>query len=248
MRITSIGGGNKAPALKETLDALPDEKTEVLLIPTACSLVSAYERKVKSNIDFFRQFGVATKVLHEFGAPVTATQLEHEIGAASLIYTIGGNTPYMLRTMREQGIDIALRKAIQNGKPHAGTSAGALLPFDGIHTNPSPRPQYEVWDFEVLEGLGTLRGIATAHANKHDPTPMGLRQESRREHLESHFPEEYTIGIAIENDAAVIFGSEHRIIRTNNANVYALHSGEQGVTTTIIEDGSHLASYVPQIR
>ncbi len=246
MHITAIGGGDKTLAIQHTLDTLPTEKSDVLLIPTACSTPQSHERKVTANARFFEAFGVNVSVLHEHDATVSPTEIEHKIGSAALLYTIGGNTPYMLKTMHEQGIDAATADAVKNGTPHAGTSAGALLLFSGLHINPSALPKKEDWDFTIAPGIGLLRGVATAHADRHDPTPQGNKPYSRMEHLAQNFPFSHDIGIAIDDGAAVVFnGDEQKVIRsTPNANVHILEPSADGTIVTRVDDDSALAVYL----
>lgn len=67
--------------------------------------------------------------MHNYGETPTRTKIQYELGLTSLIYTIGGNSPYMLKTMRKHGTDGLLRQTIAKGTVHADVSAGALLPF-----------------------------------------------------------------------------------------------------------------------
>jgi peptidase E len=212
MNIIAIGGGDKKPAVQRGLD-LSDGCSRVLIVPTAASTEGAFDRKVPAALEFFEELGAAPAILHRFEETPTKTQIEHEIGRAGLIYTIGGNTPNMLKTMSEHRSDHAIEQAIRAGKVHAGTSAGALLPFKILHSNVAKHPSKEEWDFAYLNGLGIIDAAATAHADQHDPTPYGLRPDSRLEALMATFPESAQIGFGIENGAAAIFGERPEIIQ-----------------------------------
>ena len=143
-------------------------------------------------------------MLHGYGETPTETQIAHELGAASLLYTIGGNSPYMLKTMRQHGTDVAVAEAIRTGKVHAGVSAGALLPFELAHSCVAKKPAEEQWDYELLHGLNLISGVASAHANQFDPAPTGFRSETRHEALVSHFPQVQR-GYTVDNGASMIF-------------------------------------------
>lgn len=240
MEIVAIGGGNKTPAIKEALNRTGEGKPSVLLIPSACSTPASYERKVPGLQDYFRELGTNVAVLHEYGRRPTGIRIEHELGNASLIYTIGGNSPYMFRTMREHGTDIAIENAIKQGRIHAGVSAGALLPFELAHSCVAARPAETDWDYEILAGLGLIRGIATAHANQHDPTPSGIRPDSRLEALAQNFPKSLSRGYAIDNGAAMLFSSTEPavIFSDSDARVHTLtlQHGELDVRPTEIDD------------
>ncbi len=192
-------------------------------------------------MQFFADMGVKTTLLHEFGGLPSRTKMEHEIGRAALIYTIGGNTPYLLSQLRLADGEAPLREALVSGKPHAGVSAGALLPFALIHSNVSARPAQEKWDFEVLHGLAVVDAIATAHANQHDPTPEGFRPDSRLEHLLRTFPESAQYGLAIDEGAAVTLGEQCAVIRADPAaNVYLLTRRGDTIEARRVEDAEQL--------
>lgn len=208
MKIVAIGGGEKTPAITHALDLTGQTRPNILLIPSASSTPTSYEKKSKLYTDYFDGLGISTSLLHEFGEDPSANRIEHEIGRAALIYTIGGNSPYMLATMRRHGTDVALGNAIRGGKVHAGLSAGALLPFELALSNPAKKPEIEEWDFEYLAMLGLVEGAVTVHADKHDKTPNGPRSDSRYEALVRTFPQSVDHGYAIDNDAALVINDD----------------------------------------
>ncbi|CAN5416377.1 hypothetical protein BH09PAT4_BH09PAT4_02250 [soil metagenome] len=244
MNILAIGGGDKTEAIRSTLNSLPDEGTRVLLIPSACSIRGAYDRKVSSLQKYFAEFGVATSVLHEFDEAPTKTRIEHELGRASMLYTIGGNAPHMMQTLESHGTDSAIFNAIRGGKTHAGTSAGALLPFRLMHSNVSARPSKEEWDFQFLEGLGLLPGVLAVHANQHDNTPNGPRPDSRLEHLVANFPLAAEFGLALDNGAAIRLGTNPAIFRaTKESRAYLIQPAELEATVWPLEDTAELPDF-----
>lgn len=236
MNIIAIGGGDKSPAIRYALDNLSVDKTRALLVPSACSTSASYERKVPMAQSFFERLGVQTHILHGYSERPTLDKIQHEIGAAALIYTIGGNSLYMIDKLKEHGSDTVLRSAILNGKMYTGTSAGALLPFEQLHSNIANKPAEEEWDFQILNGLGVIRAVATVHADQHDPTPNGLRKDSRLEHLSTHMPSEATLGFGIDNGAALIIDdTEAHVLRsTKTANVHLIRAHDDGYRTEIL--------------
>lgn len=236
MKIVAIGGGEKTKAVTHALDLTGAEKPHVLINPSSASTKESYSRKVPMITEYFHELGVSTSVLHDYEMIPSAQRIDHELGRASMIYTLGGNSPYMLRIMRCHGSDLAIRRAIESGVVHAGTSAGALLPFELAHSNIAKRPAEEKWDYKYLKALGIIPGVATAHANQHDPTPSGLRKESRLEALAANFPGHATIGYAIDNDAAISFEAEGvtSVIRAKpEANAYLLHRSVNNLSVKI---------------
>jgi len=236
MHIVAIGGGDKEPAITSTLEYLPNPN--VLIVPTACSTPNAFTKKVNACWNFFAGLGVPGVVLHDFGETPTKTEVDEMFGRAGLIYTIGGNSPHLLKTMPEHGSDVALVAAVKRGAVHAGVSAGALLPFKKLHSCVAKKPAEEVWDYEQLSGLGLLSAIATAHANQRDMTPDGQRFDSRLDHLKANFPADMPLGIGIENGAALIVRDEasHVLSATNTAKVHIIEQGNELQTIAFQHD------------
>lgn len=239
MNILSIGGGNKAPAIEYARNFLPDQS--VAIIPTACSTVISYNKKVAACLAFFDELGMQTEVLHNFEEMPPPHKVADILGAASMMYVIGGNTPHLLRTLPKYGAE-QIRAELTNNKTLAGTSAGALLPFAAIHTCPAKQPAKEPgWDYNYVGGLGIIDAAATAHANKHDPTTQGPRPENRRQHFLKtlHNRHPGMLGIAIDNDAALfVQGSTAQGVFANpDATIHLVQDGN----LIRVQDDAHLS-------
>lgn len=248
--VVAIGGGNKELALKTALDQTGAEKPRVLLIPTACSTPTSYDKKVPTVTAEFQQLGAHVMTLHPQGELPSQEQVEDAIGSSDALYTIGGNSPHMLREMHkpldERGHTLAeqIGAAILRGKTHIGTSAGALLPFESFLSNTRASGQTVPEDFQILEGLPILRGVATAHGNKFDMRPHLPESPSRREVLQSYLASLRTPGISIDEGAAVIFGREQGVITSGASGVHTLAANQPPVR---IEDPSQLEVFLPQV-
>lgn len=213
MNIVAIGGGDRMVPLKKALELTGKPAPHALIIPTAASTQASFDKKVGIYASTFDKLGVSSEVLHDFNQTPSSDEIEHKIGNASLLYTFGGNTPYMIRTMAEHGTNKAIAEAIREGKVHAGLSAGALLPFRLALSNPAARPAETNWDFEFVEpGVNIIDAAVTAHADAHDPTPYGVREDSRLEALLSHFPHSVNEGYAISNNATAILGENPEVL------------------------------------
>ena len=208
INIVAIGGGKRDEALQHAVDLSGEQNPSVLIVPTACSTEASYSKNVPVVMERFRKLGVATRVLHEYGGYPSRDQLINLLGVASLVYIIGGNTPYMLKQIDAHGSRNTLQEYICGGKVHADTSAGALLPFELAHSCVAHKPAEVEWDYKLLPTLGAVPGVITAHANQHDPTPHGQRPDSRLDALISNFPESQTIGYAVDNSASLVIANK----------------------------------------
>lgn len=77
-----------------------------------------YTQKVKS---FFSKLNIEVKGLHEFSNPIEG------IEKAEGIFTGGGNTFLLVTLLHQQNLMLPLKKAIENGTPYLGTSAGSNI-------------------------------------------------------------------------------------------------------------------------
>lgn len=218
MNIVAIGGGERTPHLKKALDLTGESAPTALIIPTAGSTQTSFDKKVAIYTKAFEMLGIESDVLHQFDKAPSKDEIANKIGSASLLYTFGGNSPYMISKMAEHGTDTAVREAILLGKVHAGLSAGALLPFRLALSNPASKPSEEEWDYEILEpGVNVIDAIATAHADMHDVTPQGIREYSRLDALIQKFPDAVSRGFAISNNASATFGDNPSILLSKPA-------------------------------
>lgn len=249
MNIVAIGGGNKAPIIREIKGDL--DRPDTLVIPTACSTLAAHERKAPAAMAFFDEMGLTPTLLHEFGEMPSLTRIQHELGRAGLIYVIGGNTPYLLRTLMAHGTADELRRTVATGTTLAGTSAGALLPFALAHTNPAKKPAEEAWDYRFVGAMGMVPAAATAHADQHDAMPNGMRPDSRYDHFVTHFPDTVHDGFAIDNNAALVIRGLKGFVKrsTSDAEVHHVVRGADGepLVAAVLEDDLHTTTVVSRL-
>jgi peptidase E len=202
MNIVAIGGGEKENAIKYALFVASNQN--VLLIPSACSTETSYIKKVGLLVEYFQRFGIPdVQILHNFGEAPSAAQIEDMLSSNGLAYVIGGNTPYMLDTIKKHGTDTEIASAARNGMVLAGTSAGAILPFSHGQVNPATKPESQEWEFEYHEGLRLVDTTVGVHADKKDPTISGFREKTRGEYLEETFGDISDKALAIDEGAAV---------------------------------------------
>lgn len=215
MNIVAIGGGDRLPHMEKALDLTGEEKPRALIIPSAASTQLSFDKKVSLYSQAFEELGVPVDILHEYNERPSADAISQKIGEASLLYTFGGNSPYMIRTLAEHGTDKAIYNAVRSGKVHAGLSAGALLPFRLALSNPAAKPAEVDWEYEYLKpGVNLIDAAATAHADQHDPRLGEVREDSRVEAFVNTFPHTVDRGFAIANNASAIFGDNAEVFAT----------------------------------
>ncbi len=231
MNIIAIGGGEKEKAISQALAAADNQN--VLLIPSACSTETSYSKKVGLLVEYFHKFGIpGVQVLHGYDETPSRAQIEDMFGESGMAYVIGGNTPYMLDTIKNHGTDVEIANATRNGMVLAGTSAGAILPFRHGQVNPATKPALQEWEFEYREGLGIVDATVGVHAGKKDAVIGGFREKTRGEYLEETVGSISDTALAIDEGAAVSVTESGLSVITSSpdARVRILQKGKKNTT------------------
>lgn len=116
---TVYGSSYLAYLLDEAVDFLNAD--EILFIPYARPSGVTYDEYTEAPRKAFATKNIQVKGIHEFEDPKTA------IENAQAIFVGGGNTFLLLKTLYELNLIEALRKAVANGTPYMGSSAGSNL-------------------------------------------------------------------------------------------------------------------------
>ena len=168
---STIFGSQPLDYLKTDLTKLYCKTSEVIFIPYARPgglSHNAYTNKLKP---VFSDIGINLIGIHEFENPIDA------INTASGIFTGGGNTFVLLYQLYKNDLVLPLQKAIKNGTPYLGTSAGSNICGLTINTT-NDMPIVYPPSFKAL-------GIVPFNINPHylDPEPnskhMGETRETR---------------------------------------------------------------------
>lgn len=136
-KIVAIGGGQAAdkPWIRDTIIAMTGKETpRVLYIGTpGFDVLSGYERQAAG----FQKLGFPTSMLNltDLTKVPSADERAASIGNADIIVVSGGNTLFAVTRWRRLGVDVLLRKAMENGAVLCGGSAGAIIWFDGGHSD-----------------------------------------------------------------------------------------------------------------
>jgi dipeptidase E len=168
---STIFGGKPLSYLKVELTKLYSNTTEVLFIPYARPGGISHHDYTDNLKPVFSEIGINLKGIHEFENPIEA------IEKSSGIFTGGGNTFVLLYQLYKNEIITPLQRAIKNGTPYLGTSAGSNICGLTINTT-NDMPIVYPPSFKALS-------IVPFNINPHylDPEPnnkhMGETRETR---------------------------------------------------------------------
>jgi dipeptidase E len=167
---TAPGSGFLEYALKEIREVL-GERDSLLFIPYASNDPDLYTGNMRRAL---AQIDVRVDGLHEAPDPVRAVR------DAQAVFTGGGNTFRLLRTVTDRGLLGPLREAVQyGGVPYMGASAGSNLACPSIRTtNDMP-----IVECPSLAALGLIPFQINPHYldPDHGSTHMGETRELRIE-------------------------------------------------------------------
>lgn len=137
--------------------------------------LDAYTLKTK---EFFKQINLPVVGIHEFNQPQEA------IETAEGIFTGGGNTFVLVKTLHDLKLMEPLRTALLNGTPYLGSSAGSNICGINMKTT-NDMPIVYPSSFKTL-------GLIPFNVNPHylDPLPnsthMGETRETRIQEFHAH--------------------------------------------------------------
>ncbi len=123
---------------------------KLLLIHTASKEAVSYEIAVKNY--YGEKLGCDVSVLSILAGKLSQKEINNKILSSDIIYVGGGDTHFMLSEWKKYGVDIALKKAYENGIVLSGLSAGAICWFEAFKSSG-----------EIGKGLGLISGGAEPH-------------------------------------------------------------------------------------
>jgi len=80
-----------------------------------------------------------------------------------IIYVEGGNTFYLLKTVRESGFDNVIKNLIDKGVIYIGSSAGSYIACPTIEMNLWKHPDINRYNLTDLTGLNLVSFLVTVH-------------------------------------------------------------------------------------
>lgn len=166
---STLHQGEYLSYLKDSLKILFEEVGEVLFVPFARP----------GGISHDEYTAIAKKGLSFLGGKVVGIHEKENrsaaISEAKAIFTGGGNTFLLVKQLHELGLMKPLKKAIENGTPYLGTSAGSNICGPNMQTT-NDMPIVYPPSFETL-------GILPFNLNPHylDPNPTSTHNGETRE-------------------------------------------------------------------
>jgi len=155
------------PALKTHFEGC----SSLLFIPYARPGGITHDEYTKKVADTFKPLGISVNGAHEFEDPAKA------VANAEAVFTGGGNTFLLVTQLYKTGLMTAVEKAVKNGRPYLGSSAGSNICGLTMQTT-NDMPIIYPPSFKTL-------GLVPFNLNPHylDPQPdsthMGETRETR---------------------------------------------------------------------
>lgn len=118
---STLFGGNYLEYLKPEIQNLFSETNEIIFVPFARPGGISHEEYTKKAREFFTQINIKIKGLHEFEDKIEA------VNNAKGIFTGGGNTFLLVKTLHEENLMEVLKENVENGTPYLGCSAGSNI-------------------------------------------------------------------------------------------------------------------------
>ena len=189
---TLFGSGYLDHAESEIRDFLGDIK-RVLFIPFALYDRDAYATTARER---FARMGYDVSSVHSASNPVQA------ITETEAIFTGGGNTFRLLKTLYDLDLLDPIRQRVAEGLPYIGSSAGSNIAGPTIRTT-NDMPIVQPPSFDAL-------GFVSFQINPHylDPDPNSKHMGETREKRLTEFLE--------ENDTPVVAIREGAMLRVEN--------------------------------
>ncbi|GAA2685396.1 dipeptidase PepE [Streptomyces lunalinharesii] len=154
--------------------------SELLFVPYALADHDGYTAKAA---DFFAELGIRVRGAH------TAADPRDLVAAAQAVFTGGGNSFRLLKTLHERGLVDALAGRVRAGMPYMGSSAGTNMACPTLRTT-NDMPIVQPPSFAALD-------LVPFQINPHylDPDPASAHMGETREERLTQFLEENDVPV-----------------------------------------------------
>lgn len=166
---STLFGGNYLEYLRSEIENLFRETEEIIFVPFARPGGISHEEYTEKAREFFTQINIKVKGLHEFEDKIEA------VNNAKGIFTGGGNTFLLVKTLHDENLMEVLKENVENGTPYLGCSAGSNIGGLNMKTT-NDMPIVYPPSFECM-------GLVPFNINPHylDPNPYLKHNGETRE-------------------------------------------------------------------
>ncbi len=138
---------------------------------------------------------------------------------ANGFYIGGGDTLFMLETLKNKGVLDSLISGYKKGKIVAGLSAGAICFFETMYTDYLIM-QGKSSDYAIKKGLGVIKGAFCPHYDER-------REDFIKAVKENNIPFAY----GVENNSALVFEDEKLVKSLSSGGKTYLIKNQNGIIT-----------------
>jgi dipeptidase E len=166
---STLFGEDYLAYLKPVIQELFAGVSEIIFVPYARPGGISHDDYTAKAADAFKELNISVKSLHSFNNP------EEAVKNAQGLFTGGGNTFLLVKQLHELNLMTALKKAVENGTPYLGASAGSNIGGINMKTT-NDMPIVYPPDF-------TTMGLVPFNLNPHylDPDPDSKHNGETRE-------------------------------------------------------------------
>ena len=181
---------------REWMEKILAGKNQLLFIPYAAPGGISHANYTQNIAKAFAENGLPQKVvgIESFHDPISAIQ------QAEAVFTGGGNTFLLLKTMYDKGLMKPLKDRIEAGMPYLGSSAGSNLAGQTIN-NSNDMPIIFPPSFDAL-------GVIPFNINPHHPRKESEQHsgETRRERIQEYLalPQKVTPVISMYESSMLV--------------------------------------------
>jgi len=199
------------PKIKEFFNS----PKQVLFIPYARPGGISYDQYTQKAKEAFQEIGAKVKGIHEYSSP------EEAIKEATFIFTGGGNTFLLVKTLYELHLLEVLKKVILQGTHYLGTSAGSNICGVNMKTT-NDMPIVYPPSFNTLN-------ILNFNINPHylDPTPNSKHMGETRETRIIEFLQQNTIPVVGLREGSWIEINQEKISLQGELNARVFKSANE---------------------
>ena len=214
-RIVAISGGDleSTRAINEyTIQMTGKKEPNVLFIGTASKDAKGYIERIRKH---YNDLGCKVEALCLYKRVYEEEEIDQLLRRADIIYVGGGDTVSMMKKWRQVGLDDQLKEIYnKNQAVLTGISAGAICWFLCGHSDSEAFSGKENWEYIWAEDMiGIYKAAFCPHYN-----------EEGRESFDEMLKEKEVIGLALENNVALVEeNGRFKLIKTNQlAKAYKL--------------------------